>query len=94
MLDLACLTIYDIATSPELFACLTIYENAETLSRIISVTLRPVSGADIISLTTDEHLLQHVPRSLSYSRASSVKVHPLSIQCMFFVHLRLPSPLS
>ena len=32
-LDFACLTIYDIATSPELFACLTIYENAETLSR-------------------------------------------------------------
>ena len=30
MLDFACLTIYDIATSPELFPCLTIYENAET----------------------------------------------------------------
>jgi len=25
---------------------------------IIVVTLRPVSGADIVSLTTDEHLLQ------------------------------------
>ena len=34
-----------------------------------------------------------VPRSLFYSRAISVKVHPLSIECTFFVHLRLPSPL-
>ena len=43
--------------------------------------------------------LRHVPiltrpRSLFYSRASSLKVHPLSIQCTFFVHFRLPSPLS
>ena len=30
--DFACLTIYYIARSPELFVCLTIYENAETLS--------------------------------------------------------------
>ena len=30
--DFACLTIYHIARSPELFVCLTIYENAETLS--------------------------------------------------------------
>jgi len=32
-LDFACLPIYSLAISPELFVCLSIYENAETLSR-------------------------------------------------------------
>jgi len=31
-LDFACLFIYSLAISPELFVCLSIYENAETLS--------------------------------------------------------------
>jgi len=35
--DFACLTIYYIARSPELFVCLTIYENAETLSLAASL---------------------------------------------------------
>ena len=32
-LDFACLSIYGLTISPELFVCLSIYENAETLSR-------------------------------------------------------------
>ena len=36
---------------------------------IIGVTLRPVSGADIVSLTTDEHLL-HTSVSKKHSFAS------------------------
>ena len=37
---------------------------------IIGVTLRPVSGADIVSLTTDEHLL-HLQRGQTRSALSS-----------------------
>ena len=33
-LDFACLFIYSLAISPEMFVCLSIYENAETLSQL------------------------------------------------------------
>ena len=38
---------------------------------IIGVTLRPVSGADIVSLTTDEHLLHGSEGSLRIERPST-----------------------
>ena len=50
ILDFACLTIYDIATSPELFACLTIYENAETLSNMYNRYAQLKEGTFFIKL--------------------------------------------
>jgi len=68
---------------------------------IIAVTLRPVSGADIVSLTTDEHLLHGVNwwfnvrlRSLLHSpntwalRLALFQLATWRIQCMLMAGTR------
>jgi len=50
--DFACLTIYNIARSPELFVCLTIYENAETCPPMHVMHAPVPAAAEITSRQT------------------------------------------